>query len=1622
MTIKRNALAEACLWLPGFAPDEDPIATLGTVCEPSCSLTLAEPAPAEPPRPVWPRLMPEHLEGIRSPVARFEANVAAIRLLRQLQEEKRPPSDEERIILNRYTGWGSIPNAFDPWHLEWRERNKLLLELLTSEEYESARLSTPNAHYTPIEIVEAIWAMLRRLGFKGGRVLEPSCGVGYFIGAMPTELAQASRITGIELDRVSARIAQALYEPFGATIYQKGFESLEGVEGYFDVVVSNVPFGNYGVAELRNVPYAKYSIHNYFIAKALDVVRPGGLVAVITSAFTMDAFDSSARRHFEKQAALVAAMRLPATALKAVADTEVTTDVLIFQRKTLGQRASLRDWRDTVAVPGQDDSFAPVQANRYFVENPEWVLGTLSVESGPYGKRMVCVAEGDLAASLQQRVAALPEGVYRDHDEDRGVRLSLTDAHRAGYRLIDGKVFEVVGNEGVAVADGKKARRIAAMIQLRDVARRVVEGQANPDTPDTRLDVLRVELNAVYDAFVAAHGFIHDAANLRAFRKDPDLPLLLSLEQWDEEAQTASKADIFYRRTVQVATPVTSVSTVEDALAVCLSEQARIVPERIGQLLGKDADAAMADLQAAGLAFVDPQRSAWVPADEYLSGNVKEKLAVAKVAGPEFAANVAALEAVQPVDLRPEEITVRIGAPWIPADVYEQFINGLLNAGEIRVRFDNATGSWDVSTTRTYKYNLLATQTWGTFKVDALRLFRQALNQQAPRVTRKTSDGRQVVDKAETIAAREKQEKIREEFVRWIWSDKERADRLAGLYNAIHNCLVPRRFNGEHLKLPGLSSVYTLWPHQRDAIWRIIASGKNTLLAHVVGAGKTLTMICAAMELRRLGRAHKPMMVVPNHMLEQVAREFLAAYPGAKVLMASKDELEGDRRRVLLNRIATGDWDAVVITHASFERIKMSDEYLVEYIEEELEQIRAALEEARKEKRDRRSTIKELAKAERAWEARLKRLSGADRKDDILTFDQLGIDWLFVDEAHLFKNLWRFSKMERVAGLPNSNSERAFDMFVKTRYLMQRRGEHQGVVFATGTPVANSMAELWVMQRYLQPQTLERFNLEMFDAWAASFGEVVNAIELAPDGSGYRVNNRFARFVNLPELMGMFQEVADIRTREMLNLPVPAARFETVTAKPSESLKAFVEELVARAEAIRAGEVQPWQDNMLAVTTDGRKAALDMRLVGVGSDDPGSKVNLCVDQIHRIWLDTAADRGTQLVFCDMGTPSAGRWWSVYDDIRSKLVARGVPEHEIAFIHDYESDMAKATLFKAVRDGRVRVLLGSTSKMGVGTNVQKRLVALHHLDAPWRPADVEQREGRIIRQGNRNQEVRIIRYVTEGSFDAYIWQTLETKAKFIAQVMQGDSGMRTAEDLEMAALSYAEVKALASGNPLVIEKAAVDSELAKLTLLKAQYDRQRTMNQWEVASLGESARKAREAAAAIAEDIRTRDAQSAQPLEVTIAGQVFTRATQEEAARSIRRMVKALMPGSERAVGDFRGFRLVIAQTRSGDRELWLCGRQRYEVPMNVPFARQIEVLAETLAELESRATARLERASAIERRIQDLQDAIRRPFEKAERLEWLRRRQYEINLALGLVEDDPQAAVEEDESELALAA
>lgn len=1648
--MRLKEISEAIMWLPGFAPEDDPIVapeTMPAVRIPLTSLQAAidnappapvviEPTVAAVPevKVVWPRLTSDAVGAWGGKVTKFQKNVAAIKLLRDLEASGRQPDENERLVLQRYTGWGGLPAAFndDQSDADWVKRSAELKQLLSPQEWESARDSTPNAHYTDLPYVDAIWTAVQHLGFSGGRILEPSSGVCNFIGAMPTAIAEKSSITAIELDQISGRIARSLYGQYGVQVQIQGFEKAKLPDGYFDLVISNVPFGNYKVGDSRHKPYSDFSIHNYFFGRSLDLVRAGGLIAFITSTSTMDHWDPSVRKYLGAVGEFLGAIRLPSGAFKEIAQTSVTTDVIFMRKRSKAARVEDQDWIDTVNAPAELRkscfSSTHMSVNAFYVKNPAMVLGKLDFVSNGYDARSVgCIYTGnDVQKDLLDAVHHLPEGVYTAKASKASTasdpkRVSAGEYVKPGaFVLNESRVMRSEGTTLLDIHDSLSATarsRIVGMIGIRESARRLLAAQLTTDD-DSQLRSYQLALNVAYDNFVARFGFVSTRANALAFRTDPDYPLLLSLEMYDEESETATKAAIFTQRTVRATKIPTMAETPEEALVYSLQEFGGVNLRYIADLIGSTVEEATSKLKSAGRIYLNPETDEWETADEYLSGNVRNKLEVATLAGPDYAKNVADLTAVQPDDLKPEEIEARLGAPWIPNDDLEAFCTEVLSMKGVKVSYAPDNAAWNVEYNEwSANHSHECTRLFGTARANAMYLLELALNQQIVTVKDRIDD-KDVVNVRETLAAREMQSRLKEKFKDWIWSEESRRERLSRKYNDEFNAIRVRAFDGSHLTLPGYSKVVALRKHQLDGIWRVVAGG-NTLLGHTVGAGKTLLMVCASMEQRRLGISPKPLHVIPNHMLEAYTAEFLRAYPTANVLMARKDDLAGDKRREFVARIATGDWDAVIMTHASFERIKMSPQFMEGFIQQQLADLEAAYVAARNDRGNR--IVKDLARAKKAWQAKLEKLENEFKKDDLITFEELGITSMFVDEAHCFKNLLRISKMSRIAGLPNSNSERAFDMFVKTRYIMEFHDDKQrGIVFATGTPISNSMGELHTMQRYLQPQTLRNHNIENFDAWAASFGEAVTSLEVTPDGGGYRMNTRFARFINLPELLAIFGEVADIRTKEMLNLPTPAiagGKPQTISVESSDELKEFVAGLVSRAEKIRNGMVKPAEDNMLAVTNDGRKAALDLRLVdSLAVDHPGSKVNVCCDNVYAIWERTKATRSAQLVFCDLSTPTKDGSYSVYNDLRSKWIARGIPESEIAFIHDYDSDASKAKLFKQVREGIVRILLGSTQKMGMGTNVQTRLIANHHLDCPWRPADVEQRDGRIERQGNMNDVIEIYRYVTRGSFDAYSWQTLETKQRFITQVMSGKLGARAAEDVEMAALSYAEVKALASGNPLVLEKAGVDAEIARLSMLKSQW----RSNQWQVASdvkrLPLEIDHIKAIKAGVEVDTEVVKAAIGRPISITVGNTRF--GTLEEAGKRLMAiaidkvmLTKAAKERVTEIVGNVAGIPLGISCSPFSEFPIFYLDGQtvEYSAGERRSAGGIVEVIMAAFHAIPSRLEEYDNRLATYERKLAGALTQVDRPFEHEEKMEELMRRQQEIDAELGLNQDNAGA-------------
>jgi N12 class adenine-specific DNA methylase len=1512
--------------------------------------------------------------------------------------------------LVRYVGWGAMPQVFDVDSTNWRKEQIQLSEILSDAEHRSARATTLNAHYTAPVVIQAMYQAAQRFGFQGGNILEPACGIGHFIGLMPDDMLRRSAITGIEIDPLTARIAKALYPD--ADIREQPFEKSKLTDEAYDLAISNVPFGDYTVHDPRWNDY-KFSIHDYFFAAALDKVRPGGLLMFVTSRHTLDKLDSTLRETLSGKTEFLGAIRLPNTAFKKNAGTEVTTDIVMLRKLRAGESLRGPVWK--MATDFTNDRQEKFSINEYFATHPEMMLGQMRLARGMYrdGEPVLVPDDRELGEALAQAVARLPQNIYEVQTQSAGEKafdpaIPAPDYIKPNAYCIheDGRLC--LNEDGVLQPlddlPVETRSRIRRLIAVRDAVRDCMRSQLDGSGEGQVIEA-REQLNFAYDRFISRFGSINAPINQRAFHGDPDLPLLLSLENYDEETKVAVKASIFRERTIHHKQPVESVGSPKEALLVSLNEKGRVDLAHMAGLLSRPIEEFMPDLK--GMIFLNPQTKQWETEDQYLSGNVREKLIAAdsaSVADVRFRENVEALKSVQPQDLPATEIDVRLGASWLPPSDVQQFTHELLGVPSgVEVGHIHALGSWHVTGNWEAKGATANTTDWGTNRYTGLELIEETLNLKTPTVYDYV-DKKPVVNAQATEAAREKQERIKERFAKWIWSDDDRRERLCRLYNDTFNHSRVRTFNGEHLTLPGASAAVQLQGHQKSGVWRTLQT-PNILLGHVVGAGKTYTMVAAAMELKRLGLARKPLFAVPNHMLGQFSSELLMLYPGANILVAGKEDFEAQNRKKLFSRIATGNWDAVIVTHSGFERIPLSRETQERFFKEQL----AELEKIKREHADpdNRRLVKELEKAKKRLEAKLEALAATHKKDNTLTFEELGIDRLFVDEAHYFKNLFYVSKMTRIAGLPQTASERAFDMYLKVRHV-QSVNNGGGVVFATGTPIANSMAEMFTMQRYLQPDDLKKHNLNHFDSWAATFGEPVTAMELSPDGAGYRINTRFARFVNVPELMQIFRQTADVQTAQMLNLKRPKLEGEKPAirnAPASPELKKFVEGLAKRAEALRHGRVDPREDNMLKITTEGRKAALDLRLMKPSlPDDPQSKVNLAVEKIHQIWEATKDDRLAQLVFCDLSTPQ-DRGFSVYRDAADKLKRLGVPENEIAFIQDYDADNAKVALFRSVRAGKVRVLFGSTQKMGSGTNVQERLIALHHLDAPWRPADVEQREGRILRQGNRNDSVQIYRYVTEGSFDAYMWQTLETKAKFIAQVMSGDMTMRRLEDMDAAALTYAEIKAIASGNPLVIEKAQVDAELIRLTRLRSAHAEEQYRIRSSLRHSHEEVETWTERLANLREDLTGRQDTSGDRFRIELDKQVLdNRGIAGELLLRRAEKIKTRF-GEDIRIGRFAGFDMFIRSGFNNTAELVLRGKNSYS-------SRVTDTALGTIRSLESEVQGFEERAARLETDIRDsrkrgveLEAKVGAPFEKEERYHHLAKRQSEIEDQLDLTKN-----------------
>ncbi len=1598
-----------------------------------------EPPPASPPRDF--RITEAHRIGQGGLKEKARDNIAAIRTLRQVEDESREARDAEKAVLARYSGWGALSNVFHPYpRSDWEEIARDVKQHLTSEEYDSARASTPNAHFTSPVVIQALWQAMERFGLgRSAQILEPSLGVGHFFGLMPDSLLPGCRRTGVELDGITARIAKQLYPD--ATIFAKGFEETHLPDNFFDAVIGNIPFGNYPVHDpaYKNSPVTR-TIHDYFLAKSLDKVRAGGVMALITSRYTMDKQDSTMRRYLSDRADLVGAIRLPNTAFKANAGTEVTTDILFLQKRVPGTTGGRGSWRDLATIDMPDGA---IGVNEYFALHPQMMLGQMRLEGTMYRDREPTLA-GELTPELlNQAISSLPENIYAARntlpdrarpppDNNSFADIDRADVKDGAYAIRDGllairrgAVFET------AKVPGSTAFRIRGMLAVRDAIRVVFRTQLD-DAAEPRIAEARKLLNEIYDSFVSRYGALSSRENIKAFAGDPDQPLLLSLENFDPETKRATKAAIFERRTLERYKPVAHVETAAEALAVSLNETGEIDWPRMEAVTDRPARALKRELGS--LAYGNPEGGQWETADRYLSGDVRRKLAVATAAAgldPSYERNIDALKAVQPADLEPGDIEARLGSSWIPSSDIREFVAALLDTTPTNIRVGHAASiaTWTVEIDGGEKYNVANTTTHGTARFRAAELVEQALNGRVPTAYDEHEDGSRVINQQETLAAREKQQQLKDRFREWIWEDGPRAARLAREYNDRFNNLRLRSFDGAHLLLPGMNREHLrdsdLSRHQKDAVWRVVQSG-STLLAHVVGAGKTWTMAAAAMEMRRLGLAKKPMFVVPNHLVEQWGAEFLKVYPQARLFIAGREHFATGNRQRAMARIASGNYDAVIVSHRSFEFLPVSDKLFKRFVEEQVEELEAALLEAKAGKDDNRRLVKELEKAKKRFVAKLKERADREGKDNTLTFEELGVDQIFVDEADLYKNLFYTTKMNRIAGLPNSESNRALDMYMKTRYVREINAG-RGVVFATGTPISNSMAEMYTMLRYLAPDLLKERGVAHFDAWAANFAEAVTALELAPDGSGYRMHTRFAKFINLPELLSMFRTFADVQTADMLNLPRPTVaggKPQIAAAPASEPLKAFIQTLTKRAERLRTARVDPSVDNMLKITGDGRKAALDMRLVEPFAEpDSDSKLTLAVQRIKTVWEETRDARSTQLVFCDLSTPNPATF-NVYDEVRTKLLESGVPKSEIAFIHDADSDADKKLLFDDVNAGRIRILIGSTEKMGAGTNVQKRLAALHHLDAPWRPRDIEQREGRILRQGNLNGEVRIYRYVTEGSFDAYMWQTLETKARFIQQVMNGQTSVRSAEDLDGGALTYAEIKAIASGNPAVMEKVKTDTEIRKLDQLRAAHRNQQHSIRLQIRSLPSEIKEREERIERLSADITARDGHVGEEFSMRVGNRVYSgKGAREEGAVALTLAVLSWRDDLTLQVrGQFRGFE-ILSRGRDGTLligsdeerlpELFIRGTGIYKAQLNAENpVGTMQSIEHALRSLDKAATDERERAARAEKMLADLAEQAGRPYEHEARLKELLVRQAELNAALDLDKGERQIAPE----------
>ena len=1578
------------------------------------------------------RITDDHL-GEGGSKQKYARNVEAIRTLFRLEQEHRAATAEEQQVLSQYVGWGGLPDVFDPDKDNWATEHAELKGLLSEGEYAAARASTLNAHYTSPTVIRSIYDALEHMGFRSGNILEPSMGVGNFFGMLP-EGMQSSRLYGVELDSITGRIAQKLYPQADITV--AGFETSDRRD-FYDLAVGNVPFGNYKV---NDKAYNKlgFSIHNYFFAKAIDQVRPGGIVAFVTSRYTLDSKDSTARKHIAERADLLGAIRLPNNAFKANAGTEVVSDIIFLQKRD--RPADIEPaW---VQLGRTEDGFS---VNQYFVDHPEMVLGQLTMESTQYGHDLtVAPIEGAVLADQLAQAVQHIEGQYTEVEIETPDIADAEAEHKTlpadpgvknfSYTVVDGEVYYRENSVMTQVALSDTAQeRVKGMVELRQIVNELIDQQLN-DFPDEDIKASQAKLNAAYDTFAAKYGLLNDRKNGRLFEQDSSYYLLCSLENLDEQGQLKSKAAMFTKRTIRPEHTVTRVDTPSEALAVSIGEHGKVDLPYMAQLLGTPGEYGHITTDLSGVIFKDPAadptdpEAGWQMADEYLSGDVREKLRMAQFAAetnPEFVVNVDALTKAQPRELEASEIDVRLGATWLSPDIVQKFMEETFRVPyymrrSIAVKFSPHTAEWRIEgKTSLGKGDITSCETYGTGRANAYKILEETLNLKDIRIydTLEDAEGKpkRVLNKRETTLAQQKQQAIKDAFANWVWKDPQRRNALVKQYNELFNSTRPREYNGKHLHFVGMNPEITLREHQRNAIAHVLYGG-NTLLAHEVGAGKTFEMAASAMEAKRLGLCQKSLFVVPNHLTEQWASEFLNLYPNAKLLVARRKDFETANRKKFCARIATGDYDAVIIGHSQFERIPLSFERQERMIQEQIQEVQNAIAEL-KYSNGERFTVKQMEKTRKTLEAKLEKLRAADRKDDVITFEQLGVDRLFVDESHNFKNLFLYTKMRNVAGLSTSEAQKSSDMFGKCRYMDELTGG-RGVVFATGTPVSNSMTELYTVMRYLQYSTLQQKQLTHFDCWASTFGETTTAIELAPEGTGYRARTRFAKFFNLPELMNMFKEIADIKTSDQLHLPVPEATFETVVAKPSELQKEMVQNLSERAARVHSGIVDASEDNMLCITNDGRKIGLDVRLMNpLLPDDPSSKLNACVRNVLQIWEEGKDQKLTQLLFCDLSTPKNDGSFNVYENIKAKLLAAGVPENEIEFIHNADTEAKKAALFSKVRSGDVRILLGSTQKMGAGTNVQDRLVAVHHLDVGWKPSDMTQRNGRIIRQGNQNKQVYVYNYVTEGTFDAYLWQTLENKQRFISQIMTSKSPVRFCEDVDEQALSYAEIKALCAGNPLIKEKMDLDVQVAKLRVLKADHQSQKFRLQDNLLTKFPAEIQAQTATITALKSDAEIAAAHPQGQE-TFCGMTLKDMTYDEKKSAGERLLLActeLSNTEEQLVGSYRGFALSLRfEPFRSEYQAVLKGRLPYPVSLGTDPHGSITRLDNALNAFADRIAHAENELDNLKEQQQAAQAEVEKPFPQEEELVEKSARLAELNAQLDMEDHRPKPEQAED--------